>query len=371
MRRIWPIALSLVALAGCEHDVPSPPPVSSKAAVAPTRGAAGNEDLRVMLSELASSKACGLIRGGFTGLRAPDRPDVVTGVLWIRHCEITNAGLHVTFHIAGNGWLWIAQTKGQGGGTFAVRQYVRFGIETTIRGTLDIAYDRRAHVAAVWFTPDHPPEVKFTTIGNVEVDRQGVWSSVVGALGTAFATSPEDAAAEQAQSQGTSELAAKLAHGLAVTINLCTGLSRVQLGRPAEGEMAAADVGETRHVPVEIQPGGVMIIGPQLAAEGMTLQAVAQQGGMRLTLVCAKDAETIATEFMAGRITSTVPVLGAVDVRTSARLRIKPTSCPVDVVVTPLDSAPARFAWERPTSEIARSTGGPLIHCPTEPSRKP
>jgi hypothetical protein len=36
---------------------------------------------------------------------------------------------------------------------------------------------------------------------------------------------------------------------------------------------------------------------------------------------------------------------------------------PVVVVVTALDKAPARFAWERPTAEIARSTGGPLIHC--------
>lgn len=340
---------------------------SSEATVAPTRGAAGDEDLRVMLSELASSKACGLIRGAFTGLRAPDRPDVVTGVLWIRQCEISNAGLHVTFHVTGNGWLWIAQAKDRAGGTFAVHQYVRFGIDTTIKGALDIAYDRRAHVASVWFTPDRAPEVRFTTIGDVDVDRQGVWSSVVGALGTAFATSPEDAAAEQMRTQGTSELAAKLANGLAVTVNLCTGLSRVQIGRPPRGEMVADDVGESRRVPVEIQPGGVMIIGPQLAADGMTLQAVALEGGVKLTLVCAKDAETVAREFMAGRIESTVPVLGSVDVRTKAQLRIKPSSCPVDVVVIPLDNAPSRFAWERPTSEIAKSTGGPLIHCPTKP----
>jgi len=46
-----------------------------------------------------------------------------------------------------------------------------------------------------------PPEVKFTAIGNVDVDRQGVWSSVVGALGTAFATSPEDAAWERPTSE--------------------------------------------------------------------------------------------------------------------------------------------------------------------------
>jgi hypothetical protein len=43
----------------------------------------------------------------------------------------------------------------------------------------------------------------------------------------------------------------------------------------------------------------------------------------------------------------------------------------VDVVVRPLDDAPARFAWERPTSEIARSTGGPLIHCATTLATKP
>lgn len=377
MHRIWLILLSFVALAACEREVSAPPPPvlpassAARTVAAPTSGAAGDEDLRVMLSELASSKACGLIRGMFLGLRAPDRPGVVTGVLWIRDCKISNAGLHVTFRIAGNGWLWIDRSQDQAGGTFAVRQYVRFGFDATIRGALDLGYDRRAHVATVWFTPDRDPEVKFTAIGNVDVDRQGVWSSVVGALGTAFATSPEDAAAELTHSQGTSELAARLANGLAVTIDLCTGLSRVQLGRPARGEMAPADVGETRRIPVEVQPGGLVIIGPQLAADGMTLQAVALQGGVRLTLVCAKYAETVAAEVLAGRPISTIPVLGTVDVRSKAQLRIKPASCLVDVVASPLDNAPARFAWERPTAEIARSTGGPLIHCPTTPVKKP
>ena len=104
------------------------PPVAVPQAVAPTRGAAGDADLRLMLPELASSKACGMIRGGFQGLSSPDHPDVVTGVLRIRQCEITNAGAHVTFHITGNGWLWVDQTKSKAGLTFTVRQYVRFSI---------------------------------------------------------------------------------------------------------------------------------------------------------------------------------------------------------------------------------------------------
>jgi hypothetical protein len=52
----------------------------------------------------------------------------------------------------------------------------------------------------------------------------------------------------------------------------------------------------------------------------------------------------VATELIAGRMTSTVPVLGSVDVRTKVRLRIKPARCPVVVVATPLADAPARLA---------------------------
>jgi hypothetical protein len=216
------IALGVVMLAVCEHATPPPPPAVVAQAVAPTRGAAGDADLRVMLSELASSKACGMIRDGFHGLRSPDHPDVVTGVLWIRQCEITNAGPHVTFHITGNGWMWVDQSKSKAGGTFTVRQYVRFSIATTIRGALDIFYDRDVHVVTVWFTPDRAPEVEFKTIGDIEVDNQGAWSSVVGALGAAFATSPQGLAYSQATSQGTRDFSAQFAHGLAVTVNLAS-----------------------------------------------------------------------------------------------------------------------------------------------------
>lgn len=360
MRKICFVAI-LAALAACKREVAVPP--EQPRAVAPLRGASGDSDLRVMLSELASSKACAMIRGGFHGLRSADHPDAVTGVLWIRECAITNVGPRVKFHIAGNGWSWIDETKSKAGGTFAIRQYVRFSLAATIRGELDIAYDRNAHVASVWFTPEKAPEVDFKTIGGIDVDSQGVWSSVVGALGTAFATSPESAALEQATAQGTHDLNAQLMNGLAVTINLCTGLSRVHLGRPPRGEMGVADVGETRRVFVELEPNGVVLIGPQLAGDGMTLRATATQGAAELTIVCAKHATTLASEFMEGRINSRVPTLGRIEVRAQSRLEIQPATCPVVVVVRPLGDAPARVAWERPTAEIARSSGGPLIHC--------
>lgn len=360
MRAIWLVAV-LATLGACARDVvPAPDPPK---AVAPLRGASGDSDLRVMLSELASSQACAMIRGGFHGLRAADHPEVVNGVLWIRECKITNVGPRVTFTIAGNGWSWIDETQAKAGGTFAVRQYVRFSIAATIRGELDIAYDRSTHVASLWFTPEKAPEVHFKTIGGIDVDSDGVWSSVVGALGTVFSTSPEEAALELARTQGTHDLNAQLANGFAVTINLCTGLRRVHIGRPRRGEMGVASVGETRRVFVEVEPDGVMLNGPQLAGLGMTLRATASRGAVKLSVVCANHAATVASEFMEGRTTSNVPTLGSVDVRTQARLDIKPTTCPVVVVVSPLEKASARVAWERPTAEIAGSTGGPMIHC--------
>ena len=363
MRRMAITIVSSLYLAACKKSEPPPPPPVPPVAKQPVRGAAGDDDLRVMLSDLASSKACTMIRGQFRALRAPERPGVATGVLWIRDCEIANDGARVTFHLKGNGWQWADQTKKKAGGTFVVRQYVKFSVDTKIQGGLDIAYDRKAHVVSLWFTPTALPDVGFETVGDVDVDRKGTWSSIVGALGSAISDSPESVAEDEASTQGKGELKKQLADGLAVTINLCTGLSRFNLGRQPKGEMQPADVGETKRVPVEIQPGGVMIAGPQLAGNGMTVHAETTQGAARMTLVCAEHAEAVAAEFVADRVPTAVPVLGSVDVRGKAKLHIKSTRCPVVVVTSPLDNVPATYSWLRLPSEIAGSTGGPMMRC--------
>src|SRR5262245_52613063 len=110
-------AMCLVAGCGsCRRESEAPPPPPPPKAVAPLRGAVGDAELRVMLAELASTKACSMIEGQFRPLRAPDRRDTVTGILWIRACRITSDGTLVAFHLAGNGWQWADQTKKQAGG---------------------------------------------------------------------------------------------------------------------------------------------------------------------------------------------------------------------------------------------------------------
>src|SRR5207248_2883611 len=110
----------------------------------------------------------------------------------------------------------------------------------------------------------------FTPRGDFAVDERGAWASILGALGSAIGSSPEDQAADQAKQQGTAQMQQQLADGLAVTIDLCSGLTRFNLGRPPKGRMQPPDVGESHAVPFELQPGGMMALGPYLAPAGMT-----------------------------------------------------------------------------------------------------
>jgi hypothetical protein len=359
------ILAASVALASCHRGDPDPPapPAPPPKAVAPLRGAAGDAELRVMLAELASAKACSMVEGQFRPLRAPDRRDIVTGILWIRECRITNTGTRVTFHLAGNGWQWADQTKRQAGGTFVVRQYVKFGVDLELPGAIDIAYEDATHVVSLWFSPSDEPAIRFEPVGDVDVDRKGAWSSIIGAVSSLFASSPEKKAEGMAKKQGTHQFENELADGMAVTINLCTGLSRFNLGRPAKGAMQAPDAGETHRVPIELQPGGLMVFGPLPAPNGMTIDVHARSGGARVAMVCADDAEKLAETFIGGAL-GEVPTLATADVRTTRRLRVPAQRCPVAVVARSLETRElVTFDWQRPLGESARSTGGPMIHC--------
>jgi hypothetical protein len=116
-------------------------------------------------------------------------------------------------------------------------------------------------------------------------------------------------------------------------------------------------------VPAELHPGGIAFAGPQLAPDGLTMHAEVTGGAVRVHLACAKDADAIAQGWLAGKIPE-VPLLAHQDVRDGkVALKIKPTRCPVVAIATPLDNAPAQLGLLRLPSEIARSTGGPLVRC--------
>jgi len=320
-----------------------------------------------MLTELASAKACELVRGQFRPLRAPERPQLVTGILWIRECKMSNVGTQVTLTLSGNGWQWADQQQHKAGGEFAIQQYVKFGVTATLSGSLDIAYAPGDHIVSLWFTPVAPPEVTFTPVGDIDVDRKGLWSSVVGAVGSVFGQSPEHLAQGEAKEQGSHELSKQLADGLSITINLCSGLSRFHLGREPKGMLNKPDAGETKKVPIELQPNALFVFGPQLVGDaGFSANIESPNGTLHAALACADQADALAAAYVAGQPLPAIKTLASKDIHGQGTLRVRRANCQVALLTQPVDLRVPylTFDWQRPLAETARSTGGPIIDCP-------
>lgn len=354
---------TVVLAAGWRVAETTPPPTRQ-----PLRGAAGDTDLRIMAAELVSARVCDMIRGHFHGLHSSDRPEAVSGVLWIRECKSSSDGTRLSFRMAGEGWQWVKEKKGSGGGSFGVEQYVRFRVTASASGEIDVAYDRSTHVASLWFSPVAEPRVTFATIGGVKVDPKGVWSSVVGAVSSLAASSPQAQAEKQATSQGIREMRRKFAQGISITVELCTGLVRSGFGRTVKGTMRPPGVGESKQIQVELEPRGVMIIGPENAPRAMTVEVAVSSGAVHVALVCNRAAEALARAFMKGRRPPELPVLASKDVRGQATLVARSPRCPVSLVARALPrpdvAGPAAvFSWRRSAGESAQSTGGPIISC--------
>lgn len=314
-----------------------------------------------MLSEIASSKACEILEGQFLPLRAPDRPAVRTGTLWVRQCRITNDGTRVTFDLGGTGWQWADQTKHEAGAKFVVREYVKFDVHAVVHGELDLAYDRGDHVLSIWYSPTASPEIQFTPIGKVAVDRDGAWASVVGGIGSLLGKSPDKQGTHVAAAQGTQQFEQTLATGLTVAVGMCTGYQRITLGRAPKGSLGPPEPGEATTEHVELEQGGLAVFGPQPAPDGMTID-VDSDAPVRVALACADQAAIVADAFAHSRARQPVHTLAQTDVRGHARLHAKPQHCLVTVIAEPL--APhVTMDWQRPPAERARALGGSIVRC--------
>jgi hypothetical protein len=353
-----PLSIGLFALAACSRDATPPPVVQPRQ---PLRDAIGDRDLRTMIAEVASTKACALLEHQFRPLRDKDHPEIANGVLWIRGCKITHRGTAVDVELGASGWTWAEQAKDKLGAKFAVHQYVRFNADILMKGTIDVAYDRETHIASVWFSPSSAPDVKFKTVAGVDVDREGVWSSIIGAVATTIGENPDREGTQEATKVGTHEMTGQLADGLSMTMDLCTGLPRMSLGRPPKGQMGPADAGETRQVPIEIHEGGVMVFPPQLAPHGMSVK-VDTKGPVHIGLACEGQAEAAAEQFLAGK-PATAKYLAQSLVTGTETLRVGAQSCAVTVIATSASPLDVSFDYARPATETARATGGPMIAC--------
>ena len=353
--------LILVAFVACSSkkpppDAPPPPPE------APLRDATGDADVRILVADLLAGRACDQAVHHFGGLRDKDRKKVITGDVWIRGCKITNDGTNVTVEISGNGWQWVEQSQKKAGGTFDVKQYVRFGVTAKLSGVIDVAYDPRKHIVSLWFTPSGEPAVEFKPIGDIEVKRDSAWASVIGGLGSLVGASPEDAADSAAADQGTQAVKKAAAKGFELAVDLCKNVTRISKKRLPKGQMPKPGTGETDKVAIEVQNFGVMIEGPYDAHEGMTIDTDVTGGAAKVNLACLADGETTAQAFLDEKTNTGKPLKSEL-VTGHARLKVPHEHCPVVVVIRSVQPTPVLVTFVRPAHEATESKGGPLADC--------
>jgi hypothetical protein len=265
----------------------------------PRRTAAGDRELREMLAEIAGVRACDQLRGMFRPIRASDADDgPITGTAWLQECQAIPRGTEITLQLAGRGWRWVSRDSEAAGADFAVDTYVRFTFSVELRGPLDAAYAPDSHVFSLWFTPDGTPKTTFEPIGEVDVDRDGLWSSVVGGLATIVGSSPEDRAGDKVSDEGQTAFAKQFAKGISVTIDLCSGEVRSDLAQAPKGEMIGPRA-KSRTERASVYPGGVLLHGPVLLpSKGLDAST---GDGVKSQLVCAKDAAKLAQAFIDDR----------------------------------------------------------------------
>lgn len=118
-------------------------------------------------------------------------------------------------------------------------------------------------------------------------------------------------------------------------------------------------------MPVELQPGGLMLFGPYPAPDGMTVRVGAPTGAVQMQVMCQAEAEALARAYIAGAaIPAGHPLVSKVFTK-DATMRAKGASCPVVVIAQLVAPGliPVSFNWQRPQGEAAYAAGGPLIHC--------
>ena len=130
--------------------------------------------------------------------------------------------------------------------------------------------------------------------------------------------------------------------------------------------MDTPDAGETKRVPIELQPNGLMVFGPQLVGDaGFTANIEASTVPVHVALACREDPDKLAAAYVEGWPLPAIKTLAAKDIAGKGSLRVARASCQVSLIAQQLapNAGPATFDWQRPPPEIARSTGGPLIAC--------
>jgi hypothetical protein len=294
--------------------------------------------LHEMMTEIAATKACSLVRSRWTGIRSLAGPSVA-GTLRIRSCDAFRDGVDWQFVVGTSGWVprdVVHAAASQGG-------YERFEATVTLHGPLAITYDEAAHIASVQFRTDRPisvhmlPTAPTVTLPNLD---DSIVNAIVGVV-----------VGRSVPESGESQPLA-----IRATLPLCTGTWSVSVG----ARSAASD--DQAPVPVELAGSGIALFGPFPNSQSVTLALDARQGAPRVDLVCEDDAARIADAFAHGNRAPDVTALASKPLHGQSSMHVIGASCPVVMVAAATEQAGAQFTWARSAAE-SRMLVEPPVHC--------
>ncbi len=356
-RPLWNLLLvgTCAQAVACGRDErtgsPATPQTQREARYAPARS--GRTDLRdvpgdldALAAALAASSACARLRGQYRVLPPVDS-DAASGTLWVRDCVPTMNGNSVTFAIDAQAWEWI------GGHLDSV------GVSLRVAGYLSVLYEPSRRVITAAFEPGQPAVYTVLPRGRAGRHDERMDTAILGALAMALAE-------PRAPVRTAPDLDPR--YGVVASIPVCDPVPQFRF----QGEPTPSATAENE--PIELVPGAPAFFGP-LGSRG-ELDLGLSRGSVHVAAVCATQARTLASAFVAGRALPRVPVIVERDLTSSARIDVPVVACPVVVMMRAVGQGPGR---ERATVEWRTRAGaaaismGPLRCTPAgaEPALEP
>lgn len=307
---------------------------------------ARDKNLILALTQLAGMYACDRMRGKFRTIKSEgrDKRESASGTLWIRECSASSEGDRLSLSLGGQGWRWIYRQKERVGAEFEVSQYGTFKVDVAVTGNMDAHYDPQAQQVSVWFRPVSEPEVSFTPLGQVDVETEGFWSSVVGGMASLVMQSPESQAYQQFQSMGRKRFGERFSQGYTAQLDFCTGRLRTGFGLDGKNQSQGQDPGGTVSSATEafMHPDGLIIDGPFDIDPNKFQVTVQTDRPVQAQLVCAQQAEKLAEAFLEKQRFPEISTLTGTRVEKEESLHVEEqiVHCPVALVLSAVEDPP-------------------------------
>lgn len=339
-----------------------------------TPSLAQQHNLSAAVADFAGAKICDRLKNRFRGLQRTNAQGdkVYSGTLWIHACEVTydpNDQNVMTLDLGIKGWRWLEREKEKLGASFNVDEFVRFEINTELTGRTRPFYAPEDKKLAFWFTPVEPPEVNFKSVGDVDVDKEGMWGVALAGAATLIGESPDTVADQKLVDKAEQRFSQKMSDGFSAAIDLCSGRIVSALGQLDQATLFTKldSQQNTSFKQVELAPSSFLLFGPY-GEQSQSLDLELQLGKathVQHRLICAKDAIQLAQAYMKGNNrTPEVPELdlvkenidgGKVSMQSGAQ------SCPVVTMLSTDDTVAERSAFKYKV--VGFDDPQPLLQC--------